>query len=320
MAVVNASAMMVPLSEILDRDRSPLLLAAVVVLTGAFTAGNIAFWLTRWPTRRQSVAIVVIGVLCISGWTLSETNTAVATLTCTATAVTGSYIAFFHGPKLLACNFVVAVGLATVAATRLTREAGVPAAVAAFWLIWFLNVTIPLAIWGTARAMGRYAMKSDQDPLTGLLNRRGFIETITRRLAAGGSEATHLTVQMIDLDDFKRVNDTYGHAAGDGVLIAVAELLRRHAPPTATICRAGGEEFLVAVMSTSGTDGKPNAAALCGAISGLSHSVTASIGSSSVALERPERSATRIVEELIVAADKAMYAAKRNGGNQVYHA
>jgi diguanylate cyclase (GGDEF)-like protein len=55
---------------------------------------------------------------------------------------------------------------------------------------------------------------------------------------------------MVDLDDFKRVNDTRGHPAGDRALLAVAELLRRHSPPTAAICRAGGEEFLIAMITT----------------------------------------------------------------------
>jgi diguanylate cyclase (GGDEF)-like protein len=319
MAMVAASSALVTVTHVLGSH--PVITQAIVVCiaTVAFTAGMTAFWLTRWPTQRQSLIAVLVGIVCIAAWSVSQPNSASAALACTAMAVTGAYIAFFHSPKTLVFNFGVAILIASVAAARLDREAGLQTAAAAFWLISFLNVAVPLAIWGTSQAMGLYAMRSDEDPLTGLLNRRGFLEATTRQLTVPEPGVTHLTVQMVDLDDFKRVNDTLGHAAGDRVLTAVAELLRRHAPPTAAICRAGGEEFLIASMSASATDDGARARRLCAAISGLSHSVTASIGSASAALDG-ERAAPTFVESLIEAADTAMYAAKRNGGNQVQHA
>jgi diguanylate cyclase (GGDEF)-like protein len=317
MAIVSASSTLVTVTCALG----PITTRASIVYlaTAVFTVGMAAFWLTRWPTRRQSLFAILVGVMCTAAWSVSQPSTVIAALACAAMALTGGYIAFFHSPKILVFNLSVATLITMVAAARLVRESGLQTAVAAFWVIWFLNMTVPLAIWGTSQAMGRYAMRSDEDPLTGLLNRRGFIEATTRQLAAPDPGVTYLTVQMVDLDDFKRVNDTLGHAAGDRVLTAVAELLRSHAPPTAAVCRAGGEEFLIAAMSVSAKDGTAFASRLCAAISGLSHSVTASIGSATATLDG-ERAEPNFVESLIEAADMAMYAAKRNGGNQVQHA
>jgi diguanylate cyclase len=321
MAFVAVSSALVPLSVVVSRQQITAPAAAAGIATFVFATGMTVFLLTRWPSRRQSMSSVMIGVLCIAGWSATQPSDAVAALSCTALAITGGYIAFFHGPKLLAFNLAVAVLIASAATARLYQEEGVQAALAGFWLIWFLNASVPLAIWGTSRAMTLYAARSDEDPLTGLLNRRGFIEAITRQLADPTPDVAHLTVQMVDLDDFKRINDTDGHAAGDRVLIAVAELLRRHAPPGASICRAGGEEFLIASTSASATDGAAIAGRLCDSISGLTPSITASVGTARAALDGAQEGAVpNFVEGLIEAADSAMYAAKRNGGNQVQHA
>lgn len=84
------------------------------------------------------------------------------------------------------------------------------------------------------------------DPLTRLLNRRGF-ELVSQRLAASGETAS---VALFDIDHFKRVNDTYGHAAGDRVLEAVAGLLRGKLRGTDALGRLGGEEFALLLSST----------------------------------------------------------------------
>lgn len=214
---------------------------------------------------------------------------------------------------------MVAIAIATTASWRLAEATTVGTAIAAFWLVWFLNLTVPLSIRGMARAVGTFAMRSDADPLTGLLNRRGFAHRVSSELMGSHPTDRHLTLVMVDLDDFKLVNDTHGHAAGDRALTAVAELLRQHTPPSAAICRAGGEEFLIAVI----TDGNPAdsiAAQLCTAIAELPHDVTASIGTSGMPLEALRgRGSGSLLDDLIAAADAAMYAAKRSGGNRVQH-
>jgi diguanylate cyclase len=125
---------------------------------------------------------------------------------------------------------------------------------------------------------------------------------------------------MVDLDNFKWVNDTHGHAVGDSALVAVADLLRQCLPSHAAICRAGGEEFLI-TLTSSAPDAAPVATRLCTAIAELSFQVTASIGAAVSELHRfsGPNGAGRL-EGLIATADAAMYAAKRNGGNQAQHA
>ena len=318
MAIVAGSSALVPLTVLPSQSRP----SAVEVITGAvvatFTVGVTVLWLTRWPTPRQSQAGVVMGALCVGGWSLVQPTAALAALACTAMAVTGGYIAFFHGPRLLLFNSVVAVAVATTAVLRLAHEANIATAASALWINTFLNVSVPLGIWGMSRAMGTYAQRSEEDDLTGLLNRRAFTDAVSNRLANPPAAHTHLAVVMVDLDNFKRVNDTHGHLAGDRALRAVAELLREHTPADAVICRAGGEEFLVAL--TSGTpDVGPVAERFCTALAGIFPKITASIGIACAELHLPNPpDFAWVVDELISIADNAMYAAKRRGGNQVH--
>lgn len=319
MAIVAGSSALVPLTVLPSQCHPSIAEVILGLVADVFTVGMTVFWLRRWPTRRQSQVGVMIGAACISGWSLAQPTAALAALPCTALAVTGGYIAFFHSPRLLAVNGAVALAITIPTALRLAHEANIATAVSAFWVINFLNVSVPVAIWGMTQAIGRYAQRSDQDALTGLLNRRAFTETVTRRVADPPRAHTHLAMVMVDLDNFKRVNDTHGHAAGDRALRAVAAALREHAPAHAVICRAGGEEFLVAV-TTVNSDVKPLAAQFCAAVAGLSPAVTASVGTASAPLQLltgPDGGC--LIEQLVTTADNAMYTAKRNGGNQVWH-
>jgi diguanylate cyclase len=319
MVVVAGSSALVPLTVLPSQYRPSAVEMVVGGIVAAFTVGMTVLWLTRWPTRWQSQVGVVIGALGIGGWSLVQPTAALAALACTAMAVPGGYIAFFHSPRLLLFNCVAAAAFATAAALRLSREVDIATAASAFWVINFLNLSFPLAIWGMSRAMGRYVQRSTEDALTGLLNRRAFNDAISRHLANPPPAHTHLAVVMVDLDDFKRINDTHGHSIGDRTLREVAELLREHAPSDAVVCRAGGEEFLIALTSVS-SDVGPLAAQFCAAVAKLSPAVTASIGTVSAELHlltRPD--GATLAEELIAIADRAMYAAKRSGGNQAHH-
>ncbi len=317
MAVVAGSSALVPLT-VLPSQSQP---SAVEVITGggavAFTLGVTVLWMIRWPTRRQSQAGVALGALFVGGWSLVEPTGALAALACTAMAVTGGYIAFFHGPKLLLFNGVVAVAVTITAVLRLAHEANLATAASALWINTFINLSVPLGIWGMSRAMGTYVQRSEEDDLTGLLNRRAFTDAVSHRLANPPAAHTHLAIVMVDLDNFKRINDTHGHLAGDRALRAVADLLREHTPTDAVICRAGGEEFLVALTSVT-QDVRPLAAQFCSALAGLLPRITASVGIASGELHLLTGDVARIVDELIRIADDAMYAAKRRGGDQVH--
>ncbi len=316
MALVASSSGLIPLSYLVtQRDLAP---AAMVVSVTAivFTLSLTVYWLVSWPSRRQSQGMGLTGAALVTGWGFVQPSAGVAALACAALCVTGGYFAFFHNPRVLLFNVVLALASAGFAAARLTQETDVPTAVAGFWIIWFLNLSIPVAIRGMSQAMGLYATRAERDGLTGLLNRRSFGHALQRMLTEPSGGAARLTVMLADIDDFKRINDTYGHTEGDRVIRAVADLLREHCPAQAALCRAGGEEFLVAVTTTDSA--LPLAETLCAAIAAMPAGVTASVGVSHVdlpAVDHPDGDA--MMAHLFAAADTAMYAAKRSGGNTV---
>jgi diguanylate cyclase (GGDEF)-like protein/PAS domain S-box-containing protein len=90
------------------------------------------------------------------------------------------------------------------------------------------------------------------DPLTGLANRRWFFEVGTAQLAAAHTHGADLALLYLDLDDFKQVNDTWGHQMGDQLLQTTAERLRSCVRPTDVVARLGGDEFAVLLTDTDG--------------------------------------------------------------------
>ena len=150
------------------------------------------------------------------------------------------------------------------------------------------------------------------DSLTQLANRGEFDEELDRQLASlATGQSRYLSLAYVDLDNFKYVNDTHGHDAGDQLLVAVARRLRGIARHGETIARIGGDEL---VLITRAYDPREIGDRLKAAfvepfsIAGRPFELTASIG---VATAR--ETITR--DELMQRADKAQYAAKHNGGN-----
>jgi two-component system cell cycle response regulator len=157
------------------------------------------------------------------------------------------------------------------------------------------------------------------DMLTGLLNRRAFLDAIERERARSDRHAFPLSLLLLDIDHFKRVNDGRGHAAGDAVLRGVARILVYVARKSDFVARWGGEEFVVALPQTSEAGARVAAERVRRAVAADSHpmpdrgaplTVTVSIGAASA--EAPWS-----VDQLISAADAAMYAAKARGRNRV---
>ncbi|MGK2867795.1 MAG: diguanylate cyclase [Mycobacterium sp.] len=316
MAVVGASSSLIPISNLATQQLVSGRIIALSAVSAVFTLGMTAFWLTRWPTRRQSEVLTLAGAVFIAVWSGMQSSPGVAALACSALAVTGGYLAFFHNPRSLLMNAAIAVTAAVFAASRLADETDLATAFAAFWIVWFMNLSVPVAIHGMSQAMGMYATRADEDGLTGLLNRRSFSHALQRMLTDPNPAASQLTVILADIDDFKRINDTFGHAEGDRVIRVLADLLRRHCPSHAAICRAGGEEFLIAL--TAPEPALPLAHELCAAIADLPDDVTASIGVACVDLTLSSNAdGATALAHLFADADTAMYAAKRTGGNTV---
>jgi diguanylate cyclase (GGDEF)-like protein len=150
------------------------------------------------------------------------------------------------------------------------------------------------------------------DQLTGLPNRACFLEEVRRAVADLGHARRSLTVMLIDLDDFKVVNDTFGHAAGDDLLARVARRLRSALSPRDTLARLGGDEFAVLTgCADSAAVAERIEAALREPmmIAGTLVTVAASVGATQVGREH----GTGSIDSLLAHADTAMYHAKHAG-------
>jgi diguanylate cyclase (GGDEF)-like protein len=170
------------------------------------------------------------------------------------------------------------------------------------------------AIDALAQALKTLKEEAIRDPLTNLYNRRFLQDYLSRELVRAKREGIRVAVIMIDLDHFKRVNDTAGHSAGDEVLVQIAALLKRHIRGSDIACRFGGEEFTLVLPNATLQSARKRAEAICLAVreeSGYLMGVTASLG---VALF-PDSAAEP--EALLRAADQALYQAKGRGRNQV---
>ena len=159
------------------------------------------------------------------------------------------------------------------------------------------------------------------DALTQLLNRRALTERITAEMERALRYDSSMALLMIDLDHFKRINDTYGHLVGDDVLRDVAKLLTETIRLSDTVARYGGEEFLVLLPETDDAGAETFAERIRVAIEahdfGLrSHkpglSLTTSVGVATFPAARIES-----VEDLFARADAALYRAKADGRNRV---
>jgi diguanylate cyclase (GGDEF)-like protein len=156
------------------------------------------------------------------------------------------------------------------------------------------------------------------DPLTGLYNRRQFLELLERELARTASYKRPLAVLIIDLDHFKSVNDLYGHPAGDAVLKQVATTLNADLREEYIVARIGGEEFAAVLPEQDIVQATAFASRVCAAIAALEleeadgpRRVTVSIG---VAIWQPGMAD---VADLLRAADEQLYRAKQEGRNRV---
>ena len=155
-----------------------------------------------------------------------------------------------------------------------------------------------------------------EDPLTKLSNRRFILTQLAAAVSAARRHERPLSIAMIDIDHFKAVNDEHGHAAGDRVLAAVANALRRHLRAEDQLGRLGGEEFLALLPDAGARAAATTAEKLRGEIAALAvvHdggelAVTISAGWAAWEGESPE--------ELLRRADEALYDAKRAGRDRV---
>ncbi|MBL8286354.1 MAG: GGDEF domain-containing protein [Rubrivivax sp.] len=163
----------------------------------------------------------------------------------------------------------------------------------------------------TQRLVVRLREASMRDALTGLFNRRAMNETLTRAWLRHRRTRSPLAAFVIDLDHFKRINDSAGHAAGDAVLVRMAALLQKQLRGEDAVGRAGGEEFWLVLPDTPREHALALAERLRQQVAAAGLGVTCSIG---VALAQ---AGDADAGQLIARADAALYRAKEGGRNRV---
>ncbi len=172
--------------------------------------------------------------------------------------------------------------------------------------------------WSRNEKMQELEREASEDPLTGLKNRRRFDEDLRAAMARARRERSTGAMLMLDLDHFKAVNDTFGHPAGDRLIVEIADVLRRRTRESDSLGRLGGDEFAVVLPHCSREEALLTAEAIARAIrehvpaNGGGDSITACVGVAMFGTD-PRQGAGSVVSQ----ADAAMYAAKDAGRDEV---
>jgi len=220
---------------------------------------------------------------------------------------------------------LVAVALLIPALLSLQdRNEGLGDRVVLFTIIVLLTgatiVRIIQALYVAERSEARLAHQAMHDSLTGLPNRRMMRQHLDNALQRAAVDDTHIALLFLDLDRFKLVNDTLGHTHGDGLLVSVAQRLRKHVRPNDLVTRIGGDEFMIVlgdVVSVSQALELANRLRFClrapFVVNGMEFYVSASIGLAFASGEGGDADAEALVRD----ADTAMYQAKDAGRDAV---
>ncbi len=234
-------------------------------------------------------------------------------------------IALYLVPVLLAtwsvgrtAGIVLAVA-SPVLGTAADLAAGAP------YSTWLIPWTMLLLWWGVflgfvlmlselRRSLERERELARVDPLTGVANRRHFVEAVAAELSRARRHGRPLTVAYMDLDDFKQVNDRLGHDAGDAVLLAAARTLQARLRISDVIGRMGGDEFAICLPETAAAAADMVLGQLreqvLAALRAGDRAVTVSMGAVAFASPPPT------VDALLRRADEVLYAVKRAGKNR----
>lgn len=223
-------------------------------------------------------------------------------------------------PMVLMCAMVLLrlAGAASGGAQALHVESRLNVAVAVVYLLVVALLHLSMAAMVVLRLVASLRQLSTRDALTGLLNRREWVVQMQAQHRWLGRFGEPYAVLMIDIDHFKRVNDTWGHPAGDAVLVHTAQVLLGSVRAMDVVGRLGGEEFAV-LMPRTGAEAAVQVAerlrqSLADSAMGWKHAsieVTVSIGVAGV--EDADEAPERVIER----ADALLYAAKHGGRNRV---
>lgn len=273
---------------------APVALARVIGCVGLVLAAAIVLRGRRMSQRELQVAAIV-GTLVSSVLVAACTTKYGAALTSFVYLWIGIYAGQFFEPRAVraqCATIVVASGVAL-------KLSGLPDMGTAWVLIAGSTVLAGEAL---ARVNSRLRLQLTTDPLTGLLNRAGFLVAADRVRALAERGGQPVSIALIDLDEFKRVNDLQGHAAGDELLVGLGRAWRAELRGSEVLARFGGDEFAMA-MAGAARDGAEEA---------LVRLRTASAAAWSVGLVEWEPGES--LDRAMARADAELYRAKRARG------
>ncbi|MBY6677680.1 GGDEF domain-containing protein [Rhodococcus sp. BP-332] len=300
---------------------APMLATALAVAAAVVGAGIIRR--SGRLTERQFVAMGMV-MLCGTTFSAVAVTDPAGSLAIAALLTIVPVLSAAASPPATAWSFTVAAGGAAVVVSFASAGSAAIAFISAGASLTIVVVPVVL-VWGLRRSMVRVSHRFDvlarTDVLTGLLNRRGVLPRLTELLGAAASRHESVTTLVIDIDNFKAVNDTHGHTHGDRTLQSVARAVVLATPAGAVVSRLGGEEFLVVARGARTADLADrvlrSVRTRC--------SVTVSIGTTTAVATAPDGAALALgdvestLDSFISCADDAMYRAKRLGRDRVEH-
>ncbi len=315
--VASLSIMMLPLAALSELNpmgpNTPLKLATHIGMAlGGLALG--VYWLVRpWPTARGAIWFLVIAdlLLGVGGSMMSDPTARICAMI--HLGMLGMFAAFLLGWRilLLHCAYALLVigGMTAYAIAYEGRSLmdlyvyTTPAITTVVGLPVVVQVVVELGRRGTTTVATEWYV----DSLTGVFNRRGMEIAVRRAVARRTTESSLYVVAILDLDGFKKYNDTYGHFAGDELLGVVARRMREGLP-AALVARNGGDEFGVFAVR----DDPAGADAMIRSLRALVGGDDAISGSVGVVVCGAH--ARQGLHEQAALADEALYEAKRSGG------
>jgi diguanylate cyclase (GGDEF)-like protein len=272
--------------------------------------------------ERATVALVLVGDVSyvVLAWATSDPLRYAPPLMLLSTCFVA---AWFLGPRALAVHMVTV--LVACAFVLCDSYPSLPALVIPVAASAGLLDVVTFGVFVLRRRVERLLSATQElsstDPLTGLANRRSLVGQCPRVWRQARRDGQRVAALVLDLDHFKRLNDEFGHAVGDEVLLAVAGALAASVRPPDVLARTGGEELVVLGLVSDPDEARRLAERLRRAVAGCSAGrpwqVTASIGAALAHPadgEDPEDALWRLVDR----ADAAMYAAKDGGRDRVH--
>ncbi len=315
---------------------SPPLMMIIFSITGLFFALRFLNIRSHFPQLHKSVVWVCGGIVTLMAGAMISGNSVLALLTAFTFVLLFSVVMILLGLLALYAGetsaryflFASVSHTVTGSITALAVWGVLPYTTLTYHAV-EIGMTIDAVLLAMALADQFRIMQNQKlhalqlamaDPLTGINNRRAFYWQVRPIWSNNLRKGHPMSLVMLDIDHFKRINDRYGHACGDSVLKKLAKMLDSEGRSADVVARWGGEEFILFLGETSLKEGLIFAERMCGEIA-AAHlqfgdellTFTASFGVASV-----DGNITDL-EGLIVAADKGVYFAKRKGRNRVCH-